>query len=176
MFAAASRINPKALYCTSPDWIESLKQSTPFCAISGNSVRFVYALTFYFDVVSGSLFFYCLMLLAIIWICHVAVVFWSVRCPLQANSFKNSHRMKYVHAAIILLAITLPVVTVAAAFASGGFVNARFPPLLCLPQSVPASFYALILPISIILPSGVSLLLALFWTIHKVNRYISNVA
>lgn len=35
-FAVISFIDPKSLYCTGPDWITSLNQSTPFCAISGN--------------------------------------------------------------------------------------------------------------------------------------------
>ena len=79
-----------------------------------------------------------------IWIWHVAVIFCGIKYPLQVNS--NSHRMKYVHAAIILLAVTLSVVPVAASFASGGFVNARFQPLLCVPRNANARFYALVLP------------------------------
>ena len=35
LFAIISFIDPKGLYCTSPDWIRSFSHTTPFCAISG---------------------------------------------------------------------------------------------------------------------------------------------
>ncbi|KAL5493526.1 hypothetical protein EMCRGX_G014720 [Ephydatia muelleri] len=35
IFAIIGFIDPAALYCTAPDWITSLRHSTPFCSISG---------------------------------------------------------------------------------------------------------------------------------------------
>lgn len=38
-FTIIGFIAPKALYCTTPDWITSLKHSTPFCTISGKQIN-----------------------------------------------------------------------------------------------------------------------------------------
>eukprot|EP00731_Ephydatia_muelleri_P010669 Em0005g1255a len=149
LFAVISFIDPKGLYCTEPDWIGSLKRTTPFCAIS------------------GSVLFFCLMELAVLWIFHVAVIFWNVIFPLQVMDFNSRHWMKYIHALIVCVALLIPATTVAVVFGTGGFVSGTFPPLLCVSKSSEAAFYALVLPISIIIPSGVTLLLVVFWNVHK---------
>ena len=77
--------------------------------------------------------------------------------------------MKYIHGLTLSLAICLPAISVAVVFGTGGFIAGTFPPVLCVSQSANAGFYALVLPISIIIPSGVSLLLVVFWNIHKVH-------
>ena len=81
---------------------------------------------------------------------------------------RTQHRMRVIHALVVLLAILIPAASVAAVFGTGGFINSRFPPLLCLPRNANAGFYALVLPISIITPCAVTLLLAVFWAIRKV--------
>ena len=68
----------------------------------------------------------------------------------------------------VLIAIFLPCIPVAVVFGTGGFINARFPPSLCISKSADAAFFSLVLPVSILIASGVSLLLAVFWTLHKV--------
>ena len=83
--------------------------------------------------------------------------------------FNSHHRMRYIHAIIIFLALVIPATSVAVIFGTGGFINGRFPPLLCLPRNADAGFYSVVLPISIITPSGVTLLIAVFWAVHKVG-------
>ena len=83
--------------------------------------------------------------------------------------FNSHHRMRYIHAIIIFLALVIPTTSVAVIFGTGGFINGRFPPLLCLPRNADAGFYAVELPISIITPSGVTLLIVVFWAVHKVG-------
>ena len=93
--------------------------------------------------------------------------------PVHYKVFTQTHGKRYIHAAIVLLAIVLPATSVAVIFGTGGFINGRFPPLLCLPRNADAGFYAIVLPITIITPSGVSLLLAVFLDIHKVSFFSS---
>ena len=40
MFSVMGFIAPNVLYCTSSDWITSLKHTTPFCTISGKNHAF----------------------------------------------------------------------------------------------------------------------------------------
>ena len=110
------------------------------------------------------------MQLSIIWTCHIAIALWMVKCPFHFVSLKRTNRLKYIHAIIGFIAMVIPIVPVAVALATGGFVNARFPPFLCIARSANATFYALVLPSSIFIPSGVSLLLVIFWNLQKVNE------
>ena len=105
--------------------------------------------------------------LPVIWIIHIGVMFWSVVFPLHFMTFNLLHRMKYVHALAVCLAIVVPTIAVAAVFGTDGFIP--FPPFLCFPKNENAAFYSFILPVSIITPSGISLLLVMFRSIHKVN-------
>ena len=73
------------------------------------------------------------MQLAIIWVTHVTTVLWMVKFPLYFMLLKRKHQMKYIHIIIVFMALVIPIVPVAVAFASGGFVNARFPPFLHVP-------------------------------------------
>ena len=114
-----------------------------------------------------------MMQLAVMWISHISIILWTVRFPLHALEFTASNRMKYIHGVIVISALVIPIASIAGAFATGGFINARFPPLLCLPKSSDTAYYALVLPISIIMPCGVSLLLIILWTIQKVNRRLT---
>ncbi|KAL5491673.1 hypothetical protein EMCRGX_G017005 [Ephydatia muelleri] len=149
LFALIGFAGAKSLYCTAPDWTASLNSSTPFCEIS------------------GTVLFYGLMQIAFIWVCHVCFIFWSVKFPISFMQFKSHKNMKFLHAVVICLMVVVPVIPVAAVFGTGGFINARFPPLLCLPKNNDAAFYGLLFPMSILLASGVSLMIGVFWTIRK---------
>lgn len=94
---------------------------------------------------------------------------WKIRFPLHARSFETSHRVKYIHAAVIVSALLVPWIPVIATFATGGFTNTSFPPILCTGEDADASFYSLVVPLIVLLQVGVTLLIILFWTLHKVN-------
>ena len=113
----------------------------------------------------GTVLYYGLMQIVFIWVCHVCVIFWSVRFPISFMQFQSQHRMKFLHASVICLMLAVPIIPVAAVFGTGGFINARFPPLLHLSKNTDAAFF---FPMSILLASGVSLMMGAFWTIRKV--------
>ena len=50
-----------------------------------------------------------------------------------------------------------------------GFGIIRSPPIFCLGENADTTFYSLILPIIVILMVGMTMLITLFWTIHKVS-------
>ena len=81
--------------------------------------------------------------------------------------------MKYLHIVTVVVGIVLPFVPVITAFGTGGFTISRFPPVLCVPNNTDATFYSLLLPSLIIVAVGITLLIVLFWKIHKVCSLIA---
>ena len=109
-----------------------------------------------------------MMQIAVLWLCHVSIIFWTVSWPAHYMTFTANHHMKYIHVLIMIAATLAPSVVLIVAFMTGGFRNSRFPPVLCVPKSADAGFYSLVLPISVMIPTGASLLLIAFLTIRKV--------
>ena len=56
-------------------------------------------------------------------------------------------------------------------FLSGGlgYSSIRFPAILCASSNRDAAFYGLVLPIDIIIATGCTLLLIIFWSVHRVS-------
>ena len=137
--------------------------SMPICAIFASSS-------------AGIVIYYALFQLAVWWFCHVVSLFWKIRFPFHARSFETTHRIKYIHIAMVIVGLVLPTLPVIVAFTTGtpttrGFGMTRFPPILCTGLQRDATFYSLVLPINIALAIGVPLLIIIFWIIHKVHVY-----
>ena len=111
------------------------------------------------------------------WFCHVVSLFWGIQFPFHFRSFKIAHRVKYIHIPMMIVGLVLPALPVIVAFSAGepsrrGFGLSTFPPTNCDSlQSAPATFYSLVLPVNLILVTGIPLLVIIFWIIHKVNKY-----
>ena len=137
-------------------------------------------------IIAGVVFYYSLIQLAMFWLCHVLALFWKIRFPFHSRSFQMAHRTKYVHIAAVVLCILVPFVPIVATMsqyghgrssveaATGGlgFGITRFPPLLCTGRHADTTFYSLILPILVILMIGMTILLFIFWIIHRVSHTI----
>ena len=121
----------------------------------------------------GVLVYYILLLLAVGWIFHISMFLWKIWFPLRARSLEVAHRIKYIHILMILITLVVPLLPVITAAADGGFALTRFPPIFCTARSSNATFYSLILPIILIIQCGVTMLIAIFWIIHKVSLTLS---
>ena len=94
-----------------------------------------------------------------------------------------AHRIKYIHITCVVIGILvpfLPIIATMAQFAHGkssvdaakgglGFGITRFPSILCTGTHGDTTFYSLILPIAILLMIGMTILILIFWLIHKVS-------
>ena len=116
----------------------------------------------------GIVFYYILLQLLLWWFFHVLAVFWKIEFPLHAKRAESAHLIRYVHLTMVVLGLILPLVPVIATLATTGFGLIRFPAILCGGRSANATFYALVLPIVLLLQVGITLLGVMFWTIHKV--------
>ncbi len=116
------------------------------------------------------------------WICHVSVLFWKIKNPLQARYFDKSNRVCYIHIACVLLSLLVPLIPILVTIGNNlddnligtaGFTITRFPPLLCTSIDPNTTFYAFVLPIILMVDIGLTLLLLLVWIVHKVYIYCS---
>ena len=108
------------------------------------------------------------------WFLHLLTLFWGIRFPLQAKTFKASGRNKYLHIAAILLGICFPWLPVAIVFATGEFRFGTFPPVLCYASNGDALYYSTLLPSAVLFVVGFCLLLVIFFTIFKVQYRKNN--
>ena len=144
-------------------------------------------------LLSGILYSYCLFQISVWWLFHIMVLFWKVRFPFHARSFEVAHKIKYIHIICVLIGLLLPLVPIVISmakfamdinsneflrsknitFASGGlgYGQIRFPPVLCYGTDRNSVFYSLILLVNIILATGITFLILLFWLIHKVSAW-----
>ena len=97
---------------------------------------------------------------------------------------KKLKRAKYIHITCIILGLVLPVIPVVVTMADYatdervegkdskglGFGMTNFPPILCAGLDADATFYSLILPITLLTEIGMTLLVFTFWDVRKVNN------
>ena len=141
----------------------------------------------------GITFSYTLLQLTLWWMFHTTALLWNIQFPFHARSFKTAHRVKYIHIGCVVAGLIIPLVPIITSmvtfavelesdeirksrnitFASGGmgYGLIRFPPILCTGRNKNAVFYALVLPINLILMYGITVLIFLFYSIHKVSLY-----
>ena len=85
---------------------------------------------------------------------------------------KLYEKKKIIHLLVVLLALLFPVIPVIASFSTGGFVNISQPPDVCVSRSSEAAYYTLALPISVIMATGISLLLIVMVMVIKVISFL----
>lgn len=124
-------------------------------------------------------FYYCLIQMTLWWLFHIVALFWAFRFPLHFRAFQKSKRIRYIHFACVVLGLVLPVIPVVVTIGDHatdetvskglGFGITNFPPILCAGIDADASFYSLILPITIMTEVGMTLLVFTFWDVRKVG-------
>ena len=112
------------------------------------------------------------MQLTLWWILHVGALFWKIACPFHARQFEVNKRIKYIHISMVFVAVFLPFIPVGVTFSKGGFGLTRFPSILCTGTQSEATFYSLILPITLMLATGITLLIIMFLLVHKVMYFV----
>ena len=127
------------------------------------------------------------------WLLHTANLFLEVKFPYHARSFKISSRKKYIHITCVIFGILLPLVPIIIIMANTavdlqrqnenstsqhgnnvflseglGFGHNELPTLLCASTNTDATFYSLLIIIDVILACGCTMLIIVFWSVHKI--------
>ena len=111
------------------------------------------------------------MQLILLWCFHVITMFWGVYWPIQASMAQLSPKRIVLHIIAVCVALVLPAIPVCIIHfvAPGGFTITRFPPILCAAKSATFNYYTFMLPLSIIIAIGLTLLVLIFWKLLKVS-------
>ena len=99
------------------------------------------------------------------WIFHIVIVFWRIVFPFHARTYETRGYFRYIHIVMVIAAIVLPLGSVGVILGTGGLTMSRFPPLTCYAREPNASYFAFVLPVSIISATGLSLLIIILWVI-----------
>ena len=162
------------LLCVSSDLVESLENSTPFCQVTGDGYIYKVMHASCFTIIyAGTMYFIIPVIVSMFWLFHTITIFWKVWFPIHARKFEQRGNNKYLHIAVIVLALASSVLSVGVAFGTGGFVISAFPPSLngCYgTRNLDASFYTLILPLCIINAMGVT---TVFLTFYRMKAVLS---
>ena len=120
-----------------------------------------------FILFSGVVFVYTIMQLALWWLLHIIVIFSGITFPFKTRSIRAAGRCRHVHIVMLTIGLIVPCAPVAISFVRRGYGSVS-PTFLCTPRDGAASFYSLVLPISVFLATGISMLVIMFVGITKV--------
>ncbi|ORU95081.1 MAG: hypothetical protein A6F71_10480 [Cycloclasticus sp. symbiont of Poecilosclerida sp. M] len=137
---------------------------------------------------TGMVQVYSTLSVALWWFMLTAALFWKIWFPINARLRETKHHIKYIHIVSVLIgALTplIPVIALMSRFADNvntdttsnttflqgglGFASVRFPPVPCNGNSKVIIFYTNILPADILLATGITFIVLIFWTVHKVS-------
>ena len=126
------------------------------------------------------------------WLFHTATVFWQIRFPFHAQKVKTERKIKYIHITLVLVGLLLPLLPIITSmadfavdlksdeflkshnvtFVSGGmgYGFPGSPPIICIGTDSDSAFYSLVLPLIILLATGITILILLFWFVRKVSK------
>ena len=118
--------------------------------------------------VVGIAFHYFLLQLLLWWLCHITAVFQGTLFPLHTKGLQSRKKLKYIHVTMFILGWVLPVGPTAI-IAHTGITLTRSPIILCTGHNANAIFGAMVVPISIVIASGATMLVFILWTVIKVG-------
>ena len=110
------------------------------------------------------------------WFCHVVSLFWGIQFPFHARSFKEANHGKYIHIPMVIVGLGLPTLPVIVPFTAGepsmrGFRMITFLQILCGSLQRDLTFYSLVLPLNLIVVSGIPLVIMMLWAIVQANHH-----
>ena len=104
---------------------------------------------------------------------HATAICWGIVFPFHFRRMKTDNKLKYYHITTVILALFLPTLP-ALINLRYGYIMADTPTTVCVGQSVAVTFFALILPLSVLTAVATSALIIMFLKILKVQNNIDH--
>lgn len=82
---------------------------------------------------------------------------------------RHESRAKIVYRVMVVCGFALPLPGVIVTLATEGYTIGRFPPLLCTTKDPNLFYYSVVFLASVILATGLFMLVVLYWTLCKVG-------
>ena len=136
--------------------------------VAAKTLTHVSDLSFFFHSFVGVVLQYLILNITLWWFFHVASIFWKLQFPLHARKLQKGQNLKYIHVAVVIAGLLIPLPGVIATTLTDGYTITRFPPILCGTRNSDAGYYSVFLIMNILLAVGISMLIIMFWIVHKV--------
>jgi hypothetical protein len=118
-------------------------------------------------LIAGFVLSYIAVQLPFLVLVNVAVILWGLAFPFHYRSFKTTGKTRHIHAAIVILALTLPL-PFALVHLKDGFVAVVYPTSLCVGRNIDLTYYFVILPQSVLFCITAIILVFVLWIVFKV--------
>ncbi len=121
----------------------------------------------------GLAFHYFITQLPFWWTCHVIAVFLNTLFPYQMRRMECSKRLRCLHVFMVAAGILLPMASMATVTAHGSYILGRVPTFLCVGRNRHIVFSVTVVPITIAIGVGSTLMIFIISTVIKVRLIIS---
>ena len=114
------------------------------------------------SLTTGLGFQYAGLVYVMFWIFHISILLWGTVFPFRARSYETRGYFRYIHIAMVVAAVVVPLESVGVILGTGGLTIPRFPPVACFARDTDATYFAFVLPVSIMNATGVSMIVIIF--------------
>ena len=114
------------------------------------------------------MYVYGVMQLSVWTMFHALGLCWGIVFPVHNQSFRDEGKIKYILVASVIFALLFPTIP-ALLYLEEGYAALFTPTRVCTGRSIKVTYFAFLLPSSIILGTTTFALFVVFWTILKVN-------
>ena len=130
---------------------------------------FIHCIIIWF-LFTGVIFHFCFMLMSLFWLLHLFHIFLSVVFPIRSRFLKTKKWSQRLHIIEVVVSLLISVLCPAILLLTNINYNLIFyPPLLCLPGTQVSAFYSMSVPAVLFTVVGLSLIVAVTWTLFKVS-------
>ena len=120
------------------------------------------------NTIIGMVYVYGVLQLNIWAMFHALGLCWGIAFPFHYRRFKLEDKIKYIHIVTVTIALLLPTVP-ALLYLKSGYAALFTPTRVCTGRSLAVTYFAFLLPSSIVLATMTFALGVVFWTILKVR-------
>ena len=110
-----------------------------------------------------------MILLSVLTVLYMAFLMLAVAHPIVFRKLKVSGRIHYLHATSFASAVLLPLPS-GLVFFKDGFKAFEYPVFFCFGRNTDHVYFAVVLPMSILLGTATNILAILFWILAKVQN------
>ena len=121
----------------------------------------------YIRLFIGMVYVYGVLQLNIWAMFHALGLCWGLVFPFHYRTFKAEGKIKYIHITTVIIALLVPSLP-ALLYLKSGYAALFTPTRVCTGRSLTVTYFAFLLPSSIILATTTFALGVVFWTILKV--------
>ena len=117
---------------------------------------------------AGIVYIYGMLQVNIWAMLHALGLSWGIVFPFHYRRFRVEEKIKYIHVVTVVVALLLPIIPALLYLIKDGYGPLFTPTRVCTGRNLNVTYFAFLLPISIILATTTSSLAMVFWTILKV--------